>query len=33
MTFVLADAPEDAETRAAMPREIMRFSHLSVVRE
>jgi len=33
VTFVLADAAEDAEIRPAMPREILRFSHLSVVRE
>jgi hypothetical protein len=32
VTFVL-DVPEDAETRAAMPREFLRFSHLSVERE
>lgn len=33
VTFVLSDPPEEPEVRAAMPREILRFSHLSVVRE
>jgi tyrosinase len=33
VTFVLSDPPEDPEARRAMPQEILRFSHLSVVRE